>query len=118
GLCFGFSAGQMRCFQYTSSIARWAAKRVSRLIVGSPLSTASRVGAPGATVAESSSAAINNDRFSLFIVNPGLLSIRLAGASHASRRKRFRSFNFHLVFFVTLLGRAEERIWCVTINAV
>jgi len=52
-----FSAGQMRCFQYTSSIARWEARRVSKLIVDDPLSTASRVGAPGAAVAESSNAA-------------------------------------------------------------
>jgi len=55
GLGFGFSAGQMRWFQYTSSIARWEAKRVSKLIVDGPLSTASRVGALDAAVAESSS---------------------------------------------------------------
>jgi hypothetical protein len=97
GLGFGFSTGQMRCFQYTSSIARREAKRVSKLIVDSPLSTASRVGAPGAAVAESSSASVatqfNNDKSSFFTVNLGLLVINLAGATGASSRERFGSCN-------------------------
>src|SRR5215475_10126016 len=48
---------------------------------------------PGVSAVSASSAnvvtQVSNDKFSLFMVNLGLLLIKLAGLSNASRRKRF-----------------------------